>query len=100
MRTVWPSAGSPSSGSGRCRLFDGVAVDEGFRLDLLVGGRLLIELKSVERLAPVHGKQVLTYSRLMALLLGLLMNFGAPTFREALKRVVNGHHPKRLCVFA
>ena len=71
--------------------FDGVAVDEGFRLDLLVDGKLLIELKSVERLAPVHGKQVLTYLRLMNLSLGLLMNFGAPTFREGLKRIVNGH---------
>lgn len=71
--------------------FDGVAIEEGFRLDLLVEGKLLIELKSVERLSPVHGKQVLTYLRLMNLSLGLLMNFGAPTFREGLKRVVNGH---------
>ena len=71
--------------------YDGVAVDEGFRLDLLVEGKLLIELKSVERLAPVHGKQVLTYLRLMNLSLGLLMNFGAPTFREGCKRVVNNH---------
>ena len=70
---------------------DGVAVDEGFRLDLLVEGKLVIELKSVERLAPVHGKQVLTYLRLMNLSLGLLMNFGAPTFREGLRRIVNGH---------
>lgn len=68
-----------------------VAIDEGFRLDLLVEGKLLIELKSVERLAPVHGKQVLTYLRLMGLSLGLLMNFGAPTFRKGLKRIVNGH---------
>ncbi len=73
--------------------YDGVTVDEGFRLDLLVEGKLLIELKSVERLAPVHGKQVLTYLRLMDLSLGLLMNFGAPTFREGLKRIVNGHTP-------
>lgn len=71
--------------------FDGVAIDEGFRLDLLVEGKLVIELKSVERLAPVHAKQVLTYLRLMNLSLGLLMNFGAPTFRESLRRIVNGH---------
>ena len=71
--------------------FDGVAVDEGFRLDLLVEGTLVIELKSVEWLSPVHGKQVLTYLRLMNLSLGLLMNFGAPTFREGLRRIVNGH---------
>jgi iron complex transport system substrate-binding protein len=73
--------------------FDGTAVDEGFRADLLVEGRLLIELKSVERIAPVHMKQVLTYLRLMNLPLGLLMNFGAATFREGIKRVANGHRP-------
>lgn len=73
--------------------FDGVAVDEGFRADLLVEGRLLIELKSVDRIAPVHMKQVLTYLRLMNLPLGLLMNFGAATFREGIKRVVNSRGP-------
>ena len=72
--------------------FDGVILDEGFRADLLVEGKLLIELKSVERTAPVHGKQVLTHLRLMDLPLGLLMNFGAATFREGIKRVVNNHH--------
>ena len=62
--------------------------------------RLLIELKSVERFAAVHTKQVLTYLRLMRLPRGLLMNFGAATFREGVKRVVNGHDPfasSRLC---
>ena len=71
--------------------FDGVILDEGFRADLLVERKLLIELKSVERTAPVHGKQVLTHLRLMNLPLGLLMNFGAATFREGVKRVVNNH---------
>jgi GxxExxY protein len=71
-------------------VFDGLAVDEGFRADLLIEGKLLIELKSVEHLAPVHGKQLLTYLRLMDLPLGLLMNFGGATFREGIKRVVNG----------
>ncbi len=65
---------------------EGVILDEGFRADLLVEGKLLIELKSVERTAPVHGKQVLTYLRLMDLPLGLLMNFGAATLREGVKR--------------
>lgn len=73
--------------------FDGIAVEEGFRADLLVEGRLLIELKSVERTAPVHTKQLLTYLRLMNLPLGLLMNFGAATFREGIKRVANGRGP-------
>ena len=71
--------------------FDGLVIEEGFRADLLVEGRLLIELKCAERFAPVHGKQLLTYLRLMDLPLGLLMNFGAATFREGIKRVVNGH---------
>lgn len=71
--------------------FGGIVMDEGFRADLLVEGKLLIELKSAERIAPVHGKQVLTYLRLMGLPLGLLMNFGAATFREGIKRVVNNH---------
>jgi len=72
-------------------LFDGIAINEGFRADLLLEGKLLIELKSVERIAPVHGKQVLTYLRLLDLPLGLLMNFGAATFREGIKRIANNH---------
>jgi GxxExxY protein len=68
---------------------DGIHLTDAFRADLLVEGKLLIELKSVERAAPVHIKQVLTYLRLMDLPLGLLMNFGEETFRMGLKRVVN-----------
>ncbi|HTU11800.1 MAG TPA: GxxExxY protein [Allosphingosinicella sp.] len=75
--------------------FDGIAVDEGFRADLLVEGRLLIELKSVERIAPVHMKQLITYLRLMDLPLGLLMNFGGATLREGVKRAVNGYGDHR-----
>ena len=68
----------------------GLTFDEGFRADLLVENQLLIELKSVENLPPVHSKQVLTYLRLLKLPLGLLINFGAPTFKEGCKRIVNG----------
>ena len=71
--------------------FDNFVINEGFRADLLVEGKLLIELKSVERIAAVHAKQLLTYLRLMNLPLGLLMNFGAATFREGMKRIVNNH---------
>jgi iron complex transport system substrate-binding protein len=71
--------------------YGGLKFDEGFRADLLVENSLLIELKSVEHLSPVHGKQVLTYLRLLHLPLGLLINFGAPTFKEGIKRVVNNH---------
>jgi len=49
-----------------------------------------VEIKSVERLAPVHSKQLLTYVRLMEQPVGLLMNFGCETFREGVRRVVNG----------
>jgi GxxExxY protein len=72
-------------------MYEGVSLNEGFRADILVEGRLLIELKSVERIAPVHGKQVLTYLRLLHLPLGLLMNFGAATFKEGIKRVSNDY---------
>jgi GxxExxY protein len=71
--------------------FDGCSFDEGFRADLLVESSVLVELKSVENIAPVHGKQLLTYLRLMRLPLGLLINFGAVTFKEGVKRIVNDH---------
>ncbi|HKX91808.1 MAG TPA: GxxExxY protein [Sphingomicrobium sp.] len=70
--------------------FSGIVIPDAFRADLLVEGRLVIEIKSIERLAPVHAKQLLTYVRLMEQPLGLLMNFGCETFREGVKRVVNG----------
>ena len=69
----------------------GLNFDEGFRADILVEDVLLLELKSVEKLAPVHAKQLLTYLRLLDLPLGFLINFGAPTFKEGCKRIVNGH---------
>ncbi len=72
-------------------VYAGLHFDEGFRADLLVDGRLLVELKSVEAIHPVHGKQVLTYLRLLNLPLGLLINFGAPTFKEGIRRIVNNH---------
>lgn len=68
----------------------GLRLDEGFRADLIVDDLLLVELKSVEKLAPVHAKQVLTYLRLLNLPLGLLINFGAATFKEGCRRIVNG----------
>jgi GxxExxY protein len=71
-------------------LFDGTILPDGFRVDLLVDEKLIIEVKSVERLAPVHSKQLLTYIRLAKQPVGLLMNFGGATFREGLRRIVNG----------
>lgn len=71
--------------------YKGVVVDNAFRIDLLVERKLVIELKSIEKLAPVHGKQVLTYLRLMDLPLGLLMNFGQATYKDGLKRIANDY---------
>ncbi len=63
--------------------YRGVVVDNAFKIDLLVDEGLIVEVKSIDRLAPVHSKQVLTYLRLMRLPLGLLMNFGQATLRMA-----------------
>jgi iron complex transport system substrate-binding protein len=71
--------------------YDGMQFDEGLRADLLVNESLIVELKSVEKSAPVHSKQLLTYLRLSGLSLGLLINFGAATFKEGCHRVVNSH---------
>lgn len=69
---------------------DGIQFTEGFRIDLLVDGSVIVEVKSVESLLPVHSKQLLTYLRLTNLSVGLLINFGAPTLRTGIKRIVNG----------
>jgi GxxExxY protein len=70
--------------------FDGIVFEGGFRVDLLVEGRVVVELKSVEKLALVHHKQVLTYLRLLDLPIGLLINFGAPLLKDGIHRVANG----------
>ena len=70
---------------------DGIAFGDAFRADLLINGVLLLEIKSVENLAPVHIKQVLTYLRLMNQPLGLLINFGGDRFSGSVKRITNNH---------
>jgi len=67
--------------------------EEGLRPDLYVEGQVIVELKSIERLAPVHTKQLLTYLRLTGAPVGLLINFGASTLKEGFRRVVNGLDP-------
>jgi iron complex transport system substrate-binding protein len=69
--------------------YDDILFEDGFKLDLLVDGRVIVEIKSVERLARVHGRQLLTYLRLMQLPVGLLINFGGATLKEGLRRIVN-----------
>jgi GxxExxY protein len=73
--------------------YDGMHFDEGLRVDLLVDGMVVVELKSVEKLAPVHAKQLLTYLRLLHLPVGLLINFGSATMKEGLHRIVNQYQP-------
>ena len=70
---------------------DGIAFGDAFRADLIVNGILLLEIKSVENLAPVHIKQVLTYLRLINQPLGLLINFGGDRFSGSVKRITNNH---------
>jgi iron complex transport system substrate-binding protein len=73
--------------------YDGDVYNDGLRLDLLVEDRVIVELKSVEKLTPVHSKQLLTYLKLMQQPVGLLINFGAPTLKEGLHRIVNQLSP-------
>ena len=70
-------------------VWDGVRLDVGFRADLVVEDRVIVELKSVERVAPVHTKQLLTYLRVADKRLGLLINFGAALLKDGIHRVAN-----------
>ena len=69
--------------------YDGVRLGLGFRADLVVGHKVLVEIKSVELIAPVHRKQLQTYLRLMGLHLGLLINFNVELIKNGIQRVVN-----------
>ena len=73
--------------------FDGIRLESVFRIDLLVDERLIVEIKSVERLLPVHAKQLLTYLRLTHQPVGLLINFGGETLKQGVRRLVNNHRP-------
>ena len=68
--------------------YEGLNIDAGLRLDLVVAGRIVIECKAVESLLPVHKAQLLTYLKLSGHHLGFLINFNVPTLKEGLKRVV------------
>jgi iron complex transport system substrate-binding protein len=71
---------------------DGIVFKRALRPDLIINNQVIVEVKSIERLAPVHSKQLLTYLRLMQLPVGLLINFGGVTLREGLHRVVTEHY--------
>jgi GxxExxY protein len=70
--------------------YRGVVLDIGYRIDLLVERALLVEIKAVNHLAPIHVAQVLTYLKLCKLRLGLLLNFNTAHFRNGIRRVING----------
>jgi iron complex transport system substrate-binding protein len=73
--------------------YEGMQFDDGLRVDLLVDDCVVVEIKSAERLLPVHPKQVPTYLRLLKLPVGLLINFSAPMLKQGLQRIVNGLDP-------
>jgi GxxExxY protein len=70
--------------------WDGIRFDEGFRADLIIDNCVIVEVKSIAALEPVHSKQVLTYLRLMDKRLGLLINFGDHLIKHGIKRIANG----------
>jgi len=70
-------------------VYESVRLDVGFRADLIVEDKVIVELKSVEKIAPVHKKQLLTYLRVADKRLGLLINFGAPLIKDGITRIVN-----------
>jgi GxxExxY protein len=70
--------------------YEEIKLELGFRVDLIVGDKVIIEIKSVEAVAPIHKSQLLTYLRLRNLRLGLLLNFNVELMKNGMHRVVNG----------
>ena len=70
--------------------YKGVNLDCGYKMDVVVERRLVLELKTVDKLQPVHEAQLLTYLKLAHLRLGLLLNFSVPVLREGIRRMNNG----------
>jgi GxxExxY protein len=72
-------------------VYKGVRLDCGYRLDIVVEDAVILELKTVEKLLPIHEAQLLTYLKLTGLTLGLLLNFNVPVLKDGLRRVVNNY---------
>ena len=70
--------------------YKGISFDEGFRADMIVQGKVIVELKSVEKVCAAHKKQLLTYLKLTGLRLGYLLNFGDALMRNGITRTING----------
>jgi GxxExxY protein len=72
-------------------VYDGVKLDCGYRMDILVGGKLVLELKAVDMLNDIHLAQILTYLKLSGCELGLLINFNVVKLKDGLRRVINSN---------
>ena len=70
--------------------YEGQKFDEGFRADLIVEGKVIVEMKSVEKVHPAHKKQLLTYLRMTGMKLGYLLNFGEPLMKDGITRTIYG----------
>ena len=90
--TNWEKQGSRSKKQVAVPIaYDGIRFDDGFRIDILFGNRLVIELKAIEKLLPIHSAQLLTYLKLLDLHIGYILNFNVVQMREGgIKRLVNG----------
>jgi GxxExxY protein len=73
-------------------IYGEIAIDAGYRIDLLVNGMIIIELKAVEQLMPLHTAQLLTYLKLSGKTVGFLINFNTPLIKQGIKRIVNNHN--------
>ncbi len=70
-------------------LYDGISIDLGYRIDLLVDGGVVVEVKSVGKLAAIHSAQLLSYMKLGGYKVGLLLNFNVPRLKDGIRRIVN-----------
>ncbi len=70
-------------------MYDGISLDEGFKADIIVNGKIIIELKSVKKIEDIHLKQLLTYLKLANIKLGLLINFNEVLLKNGIKRIIN-----------
>jgi GxxExxY protein len=75
-------------------VFDGQSFEAAFRIDILVEDRLILEIKSVEKLTKAHARQLLTYLRIFKQPVGLLLNFSEATMKDGIRRMVNDHKPE------
>jgi GxxExxY protein len=73
--------------------YKGIHLDCGYQMDVVVADIVVVELKTVEKLLPIHDAQLLTYLKLLGCQLGLLLNFNVPVLKDGIKRMVNDYHP-------